>query len=84
MKVEFEDHDKYTIIDVFSPDRIGLLYQITKKMNELGLSIYFAKIATKSDDVVDAFYVLNREGNKLSVNDQTLITHELLEVLEEQ
>jgi UTP:GlnB (protein PII) uridylyltransferase len=53
-------------------------------MNELGLSIYFAKIATKSDDVVDAFYVLNRDGKKLSNNDQALITHELLEVLEKQ
>lgn len=84
IKVEFEDHDKYTIIDVFSPDRIGLLYQITKKMNELGLSIYFAKIATKSDDVVDAFYVLDREGKKLTENSYTLITHELLEVIEEK
>jgi [protein-PII] uridylyltransferase len=83
LKIEFEDHDKYTIIDVYSPDRVGLLYQITKKMNELGLSIFFAKIATKSDDVVDAFYVLDRKGQKVSENEYALIRHELTTTIEE-
>jgi [protein-PII] uridylyltransferase len=83
IKISFEKHDKYTIIDVYSPDRLGLLYQITKKMNELGLSIYFAKIATQGDDVVDAFYVLNRNRKKVSVNDYELITLELTETIQE-
>ncbi len=83
LKIEFEDHEKYTIIDVYSPDTVGLLYQITKKMNELGLSIYFAKIATKSDDVVDAFYVLDRAGRKISDNERALISHELTSTIEE-
>ncbi len=82
-KIEFEEHDKYTIIDVYAPDRVGLLYQITKKMNELGLSIFFAKIATKSDDVVDAFYVLDRRGQKVSENEYHLISHELTTTIEE-
>jgi len=83
IKISFEEHDKYSIIDVFSPDRLGLLYQITKKMNELGLVIYFAKIATKSDDVVDAFYVLDRNKNMISVNEHELITMELTSAIEE-
>lgn len=83
IKIEFEDHNKYTIIDVYSPDRLGLLYQITKKLNELGLSIYFAKIATKSDDVVDAFYVLDYDGNKISSDRYELITVELTKSIEE-
>jgi len=83
IKISFEKHDKYTIIDVYSPDRLGLLYQITKKMNELGLSIYFAKIATQGDDVVDAFYVLDRKRKKVSVNDYELITLELTETIKE-
>lgn len=83
VKIEFEDHEKYTIIDVYAADTVGLLYQITKKMNELGLSIFFAKIATKSDDAVDAFYVLNRKGKKISENEYPLVTHELTETIEE-
>jgi [protein-PII] uridylyltransferase len=83
IKISFEKHDKYTIIDVYSPDRLGLLYQITKKMNELGLSIYFAKISTKADDVVDSFYILDRNRKKISVDSFELITHELTETIEE-
>jgi [protein-PII] uridylyltransferase len=83
IKIVFERHEKYTIIDVFSPDRLGLLYQITKKMHELGLSIYFAKIATKGDDVVDAFYLLDRHGKKISHNEYELIKVELTNTIEE-
>ncbi|MCX7798280.1 MAG: [protein-PII] uridylyltransferase [Melioribacter sp.] len=83
VKIAFEKHDRFTIIDVFSPDRLGLLYQITKKMNELGLSIYFAKINTKADDIVDSFYVLDKNRKKVSVNNYELIKHELKKAIEE-
>ncbi len=83
IKIEFETYDKYSIIDVYSPDRLGLLYQITSKMYDLGLIIYFAKIATQSDDVVDAFYVLDRNGKKITESDYDLITLELNSAIEE-
>lgn len=83
VKIEFEEHDKYTILDVFSPDRIGLLYQITRKMNELGLSIYFAKIATQADNIVDSFYVLDRNNKKISPEDKRIIRIELAQAIEE-
>ncbi|MBM4172647.1 MAG: HD domain-containing protein [Ignavibacteria bacterium] len=83
IKIEFEKHDKFTIIDVYSPDRLGLLYQITKKINELGLSIYFAKINTKADDIVDSFYLLTKDRKKISPNDYQLITFELTETINE-
>ena len=77
VKVVFETHEKYTILDVFSPDRLGFLYQVTTKMNEVGLIIYFAKISTKGDDIVDSFYVLDRSGKKISANDYEFIKAEL-------
>ncbi len=77
IKIEFEKHEKYTIIDIFSPDRLGFLYQVTTKMTELGLIIYFAKISTKGDDIVDSFYVLDRQGKKISQNDYEFIKTEL-------
>lgn len=83
IKIVFEKHDKYTIIDIYSPDRLGLLYQITRKMNELGLSIYFAKINTKEDGIVDSFYLLDRNKKKISSNDYQLITLELTETINE-
>lgn len=83
VKIAFEKHERYTIVDVYSPDRLGLLYQITKKINELGLSIYFAKISTKADDIIDAFYILDRHRKKVPSNQYELITHELTQSIEE-
>lgn len=81
IKIWFEDHDKYTIIDVASPDRLGFLYHLTNEMSQLGIVIYFAKISTKGDDILDAFYVLNRNGNKISPVDYDLIRTRLTEAI---
>jgi len=81
VKIDFEKHKKYTIIDVISPDRLGFLYQVTNKMSELGLVIYFAKISTKGDDIVDSFYVLDRNGKKVSASDYDFIKTELTETI---
>ncbi|MCX6150758.1 MAG: HD domain-containing protein [Ignavibacteriales bacterium] len=83
VKVVFEEHEKFSILDIFSPDRLGLLYQITRKMGELGLSIFFAKISTKADDVVDSFYLLDRNGKKVSPNDYEFIKAELTAAIEQ-
>ena len=77
IKVAFENHERYTIIDVHSPDKLGFLYHVTTKMNELGINIYFAKIATQGDLIVDAFYVLGRNNKKISPNDYEFIKSEL-------
>ena len=81
IKIAFEKHDRYTIVDVHSPDRLGFLYHVTNKMNELGLIIYFAKISTKGDDIVDSFYVLDRNGHKVSQNDYKFIISELTDTI---
>ena len=77
VKVAFENHERYTIIDVHSPDRLGFLYHVTSKMNELGLNISFAKISTTGEEIVDAFYVLDRNGKKISPNDYEFVKNEI-------
>jgi [protein-PII] uridylyltransferase len=52
--------DRFTIVEIFADDRQGLLYEITHALFELGLSIASAKISTRLDQVVDAFYVTER------------------------
>ncbi len=66
IEIDNEASDKATIIDVFTYDRAGLLYDITKSISELKLSIEYAKISTKVDQVVDAFYVLDKKGQKIT------------------
>jgi [protein-PII] uridylyltransferase len=63
--VVFEDAPEYTIIDVYAPDTVGFLYKVTRTISKLGLNIYFAKIATRVDGIVDSFYVHDRDNKPI-------------------
>jgi len=60
----------FTIIEVFSYDYHGLLYSITNALFSCRLDIRIAKIATKADQVVDVFYVVDFEGQKVDSDEQ--------------
>jgi [protein-PII] uridylyltransferase len=75
--------DRYTIIDVFTHDRTGLLYAIARTLFEMGLSVWRAKIGTYLDQVVDVFYVTDRQHRKVEDESQLEeIRRRLLEVIE--
>lgn len=61
--------DDFTVVEVTGPDNIGLLYRLTRAMFELGLDIGRAKVATIGNDVVDAFYVQDQHGQKVTAPD---------------
>jgi [protein-PII] uridylyltransferase len=61
-----ESSHQFTIVDVFAPDRRGLLYVIAHTLFDLGLSVHAAKITTHIDQIVDVFYVLNADQSKVS------------------
>ncbi len=77
VEVKFIPHDSFTIIEIATTDRLGLLYKITDVLNKLDLDVYFAKIATMGDDVVDTFYTLTRSGRLIQKNMFELIREEL-------
>lgn len=82
--VEFEDHPRYTIFDVYAPDMLGFLYRITSTMSMLGLNISFAKIATRVDGVVDSFYILDLHGKKIDSPEQReYLRTEILKVIDD-
>jgi [protein-PII] uridylyltransferase len=64
--IDNSSSDEYTVVEVFTNDRLGLLYTITKALFEKGLSIASARISTSLDQVVDVFYVTDRGGSKLT------------------
>ncbi len=68
--VDNESSDVATVIDVITYDRAGLLYDITKTIKDLDLSIEYAKISTKVDQVVDAFYVVDMSHKKITDPDR--------------
>ncbi len=64
VEIDNEVSDEYTVIDIYAHDKVGLLYQITKTLKELGLYIGVSKISTKVDQVADTFYVQDIFGQK--------------------
>jgi [protein-PII] uridylyltransferase len=63
--IDNNSSDRFTIIDIFAHDRLGLLYAISRAIFELGLSVQLAKIGTYLDQVVDVFYVTESSGGKV-------------------
>jgi [protein-PII] uridylyltransferase len=70
VNVDTNTSDIHTIIDIFTLDRRGLLYTITRTLFELGLSVNIAKVGTHLDQVVDVFYVTDDLGRKIVDEDR--------------
>lgn len=85
VEIDTEISTDHTVIDVYTADRIGLLYRITSTLAAMGLSIHTAKVSTKVDQAVDVFYVKNLEGKKVTdAEELAKIREALVSTLEEQ
>lgn len=62
--------DTYTIMDLEAEDRVGLLFAVTRTLAELGLNIALAKILTEKGAAIDTFYVVDRDGDKVTDHDR--------------
>lgn len=65
--IDNESSSFFTIIEVFSQDFPGLLFQVADAMFRNQLDIWIAKVATGVDQVVDVFYVRDFDGQKVDV-----------------
>jgi [protein-PII] uridylyltransferase len=63
--VNNELSDDYTVVEVKCPDRLGLLYLVTRTFSALDLDIASARIATEIDQAFDTFYVHDGKGRKV-------------------
>jgi len=65
-EIRIHDDSTYaTIIEVFTRDRVGVLYAITQTLADLGLDISLAKVSTEGEKVADVFYV-TRGGRRIT------------------
>jgi len=84
IRVDFHNDatEASTIIEVAGPDRIGLLYELSRALVDAGLDQQQTRIQTVGDDVVDSFYVQTLDGEKLTDADaQAGVRETLLEIL---
>ncbi|MDO9080909.1 MAG: hypothetical protein Q7U44_08900, partial [Desulfuromonadales bacterium] len=76
---------EYTVIDIFAHDQVGLLYQMTRTLKDLGLYIGVSRISTKVDQAADTFYVKDIFGQKIRDEERlATIRQQLIERIGEE
>jgi [protein-PII] uridylyltransferase len=58
--VENKAHPTYTLIQIQTPDRLGLLYELLTAFGEERVSIALSRISTEKGAAIDTFYVADR------------------------
>jgi [protein-PII] uridylyltransferase len=66
VEIDNQASSTYTVVDVITEDRLGVLYLITHTLFLCGLSIGLSKVTTEGNRVVDAFYVTDVGGGKVT------------------
>ena len=64
VRIDHYASPSYTVIEVLTRDRPGLLFTLAQTLHELGLSIALAKIDTEGMRAADVFYVTEADGSK--------------------
>ena len=65
VNIDNQSSSFFTIIEVFSYNSPGLLFEITDTLFRCKLDVWVAKIATKVAQIVDVFYVRDFDGQKV-------------------
>ncbi len=63
--IDEQASDFYTVIEVYTWERTGVLHTISKVLHAFDLSIQLAKISTPGAQVVDVFYVTDANQGKI-------------------
>ena len=66
VSIDNEASETATVLEVRAPDQIGLLHRITRALFESDLDVVSARVSTLGEMVVDAFYVRELDGSKVT------------------
>jgi [protein-PII] uridylyltransferase len=65
ISIDNDAHPVYTLVDLVTPDRLGLLYNVLRAFGGLDIQIALSRITTEKGAAIDSFYVTDLEGRKL-------------------
>ena len=65
-----------TIIEVRTLDELGLLHRVTRALFDCSLDVVSARVSTIGSEVVDAFYVRDETGEKVTGSDALSVVNQ--------
>lgn len=77
--IDNDAHPVYTLVDIQTPDRLGLLYHLLKALGGAGVNIALSRIATEKGAAIDSFYVTGPDGRKVKDGPGVLRLQKLLQ-----
>jgi [protein-PII] uridylyltransferase len=60
--VDNTSHPTFTLVDIQTPDRLGLLYDLLRALGEADVNIELSRITTEMDVAMDTFYITGGNG----------------------
>jgi [protein-PII] uridylyltransferase len=57
MAVDNKAHPAYTLVQIETPDRVGLLYDLLSALEHEGVNIVLSRISTQTGAAIDTFYI---------------------------
>ena len=71
--IDNSTHPTYTVVDIQTADRLGLLHSLLKAFGDEGLEIALSRVNTEKGAAIDSFYITDEIGQK--VRDSERLTH---------
>ena len=66
ISISVDASPNYTVVDIATPDRLGLLYEYLRAVSDAGFQIAVARITTEKGAAIDSFYITDLEGRKVT------------------
>ena len=74
-----KSHRTYTLVEIATPDRVGLLYDLLSALEQERVSIALSRISTEKGAAIDTFYVADR-NSRGKITDSARIAELLMDL----
>ncbi len=61
-----EAASRHTLLEVQTPDRLGLLHDLLRALGGLGVNVVLARVATDRGAAIDSFYLADADGLRIT------------------
>jgi [protein-PII] uridylyltransferase len=78
IKFDNDTSDAYSVLEVETEDRIGLLYSISQTLSQLRLDIAIAKVSTEKGAALDTFYITQKNNTKVAASEHQRVVADQL------